>query len=65
MFNSFALWDSIAGGSIQVPPCGPVVSGAALYFTNSNGSQLSVTKELDLTGIRYVFTSFMQHHSFL
>ena len=51
---SFVLWDTITGGSIQVPPCGPTVAGAALYFSNITGSQLSLTKALDLNGVRFV-----------
>ena len=52
--HRLALWETISGGSIQVPTCGPTVAGAALYFSNSNVSQYCLTKVLDLTGIRFV-----------
>ena len=52
------LWDTIIGGNVQVPPCGPTVVGAALYFSNNNGSQLCLTKVLDLTGVRFVCLSY-------
>ena len=48
------MWDTVTGGSIQVPPCGPTVAGAALHFSNTSGSQLALTKALNLNGVRFV-----------
>lgn len=42
------------GGIVQVPPCGPLVAGAALYFSDIGGSQSALTTMLDLTNIRFV-----------
>lgn len=57
--HSFTLWETISGGSIRVPPCGPTVAGAALYFSNGDVSQYCLTKVLDLTGIRFVYYIFL------
>ena len=47
------LWDTVVGGTVQVPPCGPVVAGSALHFPDNGTSQMLLTKMLDLTDIRY------------
>jgi len=44
----------MVNGMVQVPPCGPVVAGGALYFTDDGISQLALTKMLDLSSIKYV-----------
>ena len=48
------MWETLDGGIVRVPPCGPVVAGGALYFTNDGGSQLALSRVLDLSRIRYV-----------
>ena len=44
----------MVNGMVQVPPCGPVVAGGALYFSDDGGSQLALTQEIDLSGVRFV-----------
>lgn len=46
------------GGIVQAPPCGPIVAGAALYFSNTDGPQLSLTNMLDLTNIGLVYANY-------
>jgi len=48
------LWETVDGGIIRVPPCGSVVAGGALYFADDGGTQLALTKLLDLANIRFV-----------
>jgi len=50
------LWETVNGGIVRVPPCGPLVAGGALYFVDDGGSQLALTRVLDLLSIRFVIT---------
>ena len=50
-----AIWQSINGGDVVIPPCGVTNSGNALYFA-ANGTRLAITQQLDLrhaTGISF------------
>ena len=47
------MWETV-NGMVQVPPCGPVVAGGALYFVDNGGSQLALTRGIDLSGVRFV-----------
>ena len=50
-----AIWESINGGDVVIPPCGVTHSGNALYFA-ANGTRQAITQQLDLrhaTGISF------------
>ena len=50
-----AIWESIIGGDVVIPPCGVTHSGSALYFS-ANGTRQAITQQLDLrhaTGISF------------
>ena len=50
-----AIWESIIGANIVIPPCGVTHSGNALYFS-ANGTRQAITQQLDLrhaTGLSF------------
>ena len=59
------MWETLDGGIVRVPSCGPVVAGGALYFADDGGTQLALSRVLDLSSIRYVTTLLYIHLAYI
>ena len=56
-----AIWSSVTGGSVSIPPCGSVDNGMALFFSQT-GVREAITEFLDLRQAQavsfYIATTF-------